>query len=315
MTSRDDAFPIELGPCDIERFREGKIPFATTFESARAGPHVMVNAVTHGNEICGAHALTALFELKPRPHAGKLTFSFANVGAYGAFDPDHPFRSRYLDEDFNRLWSAETLDSERTSRELARAREMRPLIDTVDHLLDIHSTDFACAPMLLAGAREKGRTLAEAIGYPEYVVCDPGHAAGKRLRDYAAFNDPASPKSALLVECGQHFSQAAVAVALETALRFLIHFGALEPARAQPHLSPTPEQTVIEVSEAITIQGDDFRFTQPFVGFEEIPKAGTVIAHDGERPIETPYDDCVLVMPARFPSPGTTAVRLGRRVA
>jgi predicted deacylase len=274
MAGRDDPFPIELGPCDIERFRAGEIPFATTFESGRTGPHVMVNALTHGNEICGAHALTALFELKPRPRAGKLTFSFANVGAYGVFDPDHPFRSRYLDEDFNRLWSAETLDSERTSRELARAREMRPLIDTVDHLLDIHSTDFACAPMLLAGTRAKGRALAEATGYPEYVVCDPGHAAGKRLRDYAAFDDPAS---------------------------------------AQPRLSPA--QTVIEVSEAITIQSDDFRFTRPFVGFEAIPKAGTVIAHDGERSIETPYDDCVLVMPARFPSPGTTAVRLGRRAA
>ena len=36
------------------------------------------------------------------------------------------------------------------------------------------------------------------------------------------------------------------------------------------------------------------------------------MAHDGDRPIATPYDDCVLVMPAEGCQPGQTAVRLGR---
>ena len=42
--------------------------------------------------------------------------------------------------------------------------------------------------------------------------------------------------------------------------------------------------------------------------------AGTVIAYDGTRPIRTPYDDCVLIMPSRRLAPGLTAVRLGRFV-
>lgn len=37
------------------------------------------------------------------------------------------------------------------------------------------------------------------------------------------------------------------------------------------------------------------------------------IATDGAREITTPYDDCVLVMPARRLARGQTAVRLGRR--
>jgi hypothetical protein len=49
-----------------------------------------------------------------------------------------------------------------------------------------------------------------------------------------------------------------------------------------------------------------------FRGLEVIAKAGTLLAEDGERPVRTPYDDCVLVMPSRRLVTGLTAVRLGR---
>jgi hypothetical protein len=39
---------------------------------------------------------------------------------------------------------------------------------------------------------------------PQHVVIDGGHAAGRRLRDYAFFDDDADPRTALLIECGQH---------------------------------------------------------------------------------------------------------------
>ena len=45
-----------------------------------------------------------------------------------------------------------------------------------------------------------------------------------------------------------------------------------------------------------------------------IARQGTLIAHDGDQPIRTPYDDCVLIMPSRRLGPGLTAVRLGRFV-
>ncbi len=40
-----------------------------------------------------------------------------------------------------------------------------------------------------------------------------------------------------------------------------------------------------------------------------------MIGHDGDRPIPTPYDDCVLVMPSRRLRRGESAVRFGRFVA
>ena len=309
---------VHLMPCDISPFKIGNtgVDYVTTFDSGTPGPHLMINAVTHGNELCGAHALKFLFETGIRPARGKLTLSFANVGAYESFDPKYPFISRFQDEDFNRLWNEETLDGSRDSLDLQRARAMRPVFDQIDHLLDIHSVEIPQPAMLLAGTQAKGVALAKGIGAPVHVVIDAGHAAGKRLRDYAAFDDPAKPNAAMLVECGYHFYPDAVDVAIQTSLRFLRHFEAVDPAVLGQHLDqdPDPQQTFIEVTGPVTIKTDNFVFDRVFEGFEVVPEAGTLIGTDGDEEVHTPYENCVMVMPARDPLKGKTAVRLGRLV-
>ena len=172
---------IEIEPRDIGPFRQGNtgIDYVTTFDSGRPGPHVMVNALTHGNELSGAHAVGFLFDHAVRPSRGRLTLSFANVAAYLSFDPESPFESRFFDEDFNRVWDEATLDGPRDSVELARARAIRPIVDTVDMLLDLHSTALPMAPMMLCGMQDKGLALARGIGSPSYVVIDAGHAGAE----------------------------------------------------------------------------------------------------------------------------------------
>ncbi len=319
MSADTQAHPgVHLLPCDISAYRKGNtgIEYVTTFDSRLPGPHVMVNALTHGNELCGAHALTYLFENDVRPARGRLTLSFANVAAYETFDAANPYASRFVDEDFNRLWDQSTLDGPRSSRELTRARAMREVFGAADHLLDIHSVDLPQSAMLLAGQRAKGRALAAAIGKPRHVVMDRGHDAGKRVRDFAAFDDPESPRSACLVECGYHFHIEATDIAIETSLRFLRHFGIVSKSFAESRLPQEDDepQLFIEVTDPVTIETDDFRFVRTFRGFEVIPEEATLIAHDGDRPVCTPYPECVLVMPAREPRRGKTAVRLGRLV-
>src|SRR5690606_32716536 len=139
-----------------------------------------------------------------RPRRGVLTLSFANVEAYQSFDPAQPTASRFVEEDMNRLWSAEVLDGDRRSPDLARARQLRPVVDVADYLLDIHSMQLDCAPLMLSGMAEKGRLLAKAVGVPSTIVADRGHDAGPRMRDYGHFGDPADARTALLAECGQH---------------------------------------------------------------------------------------------------------------
>jgi predicted deacylase len=275
-----------------------------------------VQALTHGNEVCGAIALDWLMEEGFRPTRGTFTAVFANVRAYASFDPAEPFASRCVDEDFNRLWTDDVLGSARQSAELARARELRPVYDAADHLLDLHSMTDPCPPLALCGRHAKGLSLARAIGVPQHIVIDGGHAAGKRLRDYAFFDEASDPRNALLIECGQHWERDAPRVAREATLRFLRQFDAIDEAFFQAHAEAVApaRQRAIEVTDAITIASDAFRFVMPVTGLAVVPRGGTLLARDGEVDVRTPYDDCVLIMPTRRPKRGETAVRLGRYV-
>jgi len=310
----DTVFP------DIRRWQPGNtgLPYVWTYASAAPGPHVCISALVHGNEVCGAIAADWLLDALEgglRPLRGTLSVAFANVDAYHAFDAGKPFESRCVDEDFNRLWNAATLDGPRDSRELRRARELRPFYDSVDHLLDLHSMLEPAPPIALAGDTSKGLALAHAVGLPEHILVDSGHAAGKRLRDYAGFSDPASAKSALLIECGQHWEAAVGDVARQAVLRFLRHFATLDAqwiAARVDHTHDSAAQRVIDISTVVTLATPAFRWVRPLLGLEVIAEAGTLIAIDGEREVRTPHADAVMVMPVPHPKPGQTAVRIGR---
>jgi succinylglutamate desuccinylase len=311
----DDNYKVELTPPDIAPYRAGNtgIPYVTTFDSGKAGPHVMVNAVTHGNELCGAIAVDFLFKNKVRPTRGKLTLSFLNVAAYLSFHAKKPNASRFVDEDINRCWDLATLDGARDTAETRRAREFRPAVDAADYLLDIHSMQHATAPLMMAGMLDKSLALAHKVGIPELIVRDAGHAAGRRMRDYGGFGDAKSPKTALLIECGQHWEQSSQEVALATTLSFLTVLDVLDPDIVRQHpVTKSPRQRVITVTEAVTIKTDKFAFAGPYTGLEMLGKKGTLIGYDGDHQVLTPYDDCVLIMPSRRLTRGSTAVRLGR---
>ena len=98
------------------------------FRADKPGPHVLINALTHGNEFCGMVAATHLLDHDVRPRCGTLTVSFANVEAYQTFDTARPFDSRQLVHNLNRIWSAEQLDGSDDSPELRRARAMRGVV-------------------------------------------------------------------------------------------------------------------------------------------------------------------------------------------
>jgi predicted deacylase len=319
-TVSDLRYNVELTPPDISAYRAGNtgVEYVTTFTASEPGPHVAVLGLTHGNEICGAIAIDKLFRANIRPRCGKLTLGFNNVAAFLEFDARYPIASRYIDEDFNRLWSPATLDGTRNSAELQRARALRPIVDAADYLLDLHSMQYATAPLMLAGVLDKSRELARRVGIPELIMCDAGHAAGPRMRDYGGFGDPASPKTALLIEAGQHWEKGAAEVATDVMLRFLITLGVVThddvAALGGPDFDATPKQKVIEVTQAVTITGNRFEFVEPYIGLEVIPKQGSLIGRDGDQEVRTPYDNCVLIMPSRRLIRGQTAVRLGRYI-
>ncbi|TDG03362.1 succinylglutamate desuccinylase [Paraburkholderia guartelaensis] len=311
-------YPIEVVFPDIsmhERSGTG-IPYLHTFGSGVPGAHVMINALTHGNEVCGAIVVDELLRAKLRPRRGRLTLAFANVAAYRRFDAAKPDAARFVAEDFNRVWTRAVLDDRsRTSIELERARQMRPVIDTVDLLLDLHSMHEKSAPLIVAGLLDKGVELSLKLGAPATVICDEGHREGRRMRDYGEFGDPGSEKNALLIECGQHWEASAVAVARDVTARFLTLSGVVDAEDLpQQWFVPLPdEMRVVRVTEAVVADSVDFKFAGDYTGLEVFENAGSVIGWSNGEPVRTPYDHCVLVMPSlRQLRPGVTVARLGK---
>ncbi len=303
-------FSVSVPTPDIAPWIAGNtgLPGFTTLDGGADGPHVMLVALTHGNETAGAAALDHLLRAGVRPQRGRLTLGFANLDAFQRFDPAQPTATRFLDEDLNRLWDLPTLEGSRSSRELERARAMRPMLEQADLLLDLHSMLWPSDPLMLSGPTAKGRRLAAAIGTPPLVVADDGHLGGRRLIDFTPFADPGSAQVAVLVEAGQHWQQDTVATTLACIDGLLRHAGML------PSASPAPEPAVrcADVTMTVTAATAGFAFIRPFRGGEVIAAGDTLIATDGGAEVRTPYDDCLLVMPSLRPSRGHTAVRLAR---
>ncbi|WP_250536504.1 M14 family metallopeptidase [Caballeronia sp. AZ10_KS36] len=313
-----NAYPIEITFPDIGAHEQGNtgVPYVHTFDSGIDGPHVMINALTHGNEVCGAIVVDELLGANLRPRRGKLTLAFANVDAYRRFDAGEPDASRFVDQDFNRVWTAQALDdASRDSSELRRARAMRPVIDTVDLLLDLHSMHEKSKPLIVAGPLDKGIELSSRLGAPATVICDEGHPEGRRMRDYEGFGDASSAKNALLIECGQHWEANAVTVARDVTARFLVLSGVIDKSDApEGWIQPSPpEMLVVRVTQPVVAASMDFRFAGDYTGLEVFADAGSVIGWSEGNPVQTPYDDCMLVMPSlRQLRPGVTVVRLGK---
>ena len=306
-------FEVRLAKPDLSAWRAGNtgVPGFTSVEGPRPGPHVAIIALTHGNEFAGAIVLDRMLRAGLRPACGRLTLGFANLAAFARFDPAQPTASRFIDEDLNRVWDWAVLDGTRRSAELNRAREMRPLVDRVDALLDLHSMLWPSDPLILSGPAAKGRGLAAAIGSPSLVVADHGHVSGARLIDYAPFTDPSRPARACLVEAGQHWEAPTVDVVEACVAGLLRHVGMVADEALTPAPRPAPPRCA-EVTVAVTAATGAFAFLQSFRGGDVIPRRDTLIALDGSTEIRTPHDDCLLVMPSLRPSRGHTAVRLAR---
>lgn len=309
--------PIELQAPDLRALAAGNtgVPYVYRHESGRPGPVVMVQALTHGNELCGAIALQWLFDQPLALLRGSLVLAFANVAAFERFDPAAPHASRCVDEDLNRVWDDAVLFGPRDSTELRRARELQPFVDAADLLLDIHSMSEPCRPLMVCGTQDKNAGFARQLGTPADLLIDTGHPGGLRMVERGGFGDPASPRKALLVECGQHWERSATDVAIDTVVRFLHLAGVVDAVWAADRTRlPLPaQQRLVRVTEAVVARSSGFRFLVPTDGLGVVPQAGTPIAEDSGHVWHTPYADTVLVMAATaHVRPGNTMVRLGR---
>lgn len=308
MNSSNASPPLEVLPRDLSAYRKGNtgIDYVHRFSSGKPGPHVLVNALTHGNEICGMVAATHLLDSGLRPRVGTLTISFANVEAYEAFDIERPYENRQLVHNLNRIWSPEWLDGPQQSPELRRARELRPVLEAADYVLDIHSTSAPVQPFWVYYDLPRNAELAAAVGAPGVHLLMPGgKGPGAPIIGYGHHGQPVSAsKGALVVECGQHFAQSAANLATDTTLRLLAHLGLAE---ARPRSEVPPQR--FRLLEIHMVKSEDFHFARPVIGFETFGQ-DELIARNGDEEIRSPCPDCTIFMPTRQPIVGREAVYL-----
>jgi len=302
---------LEVLPRDLSAYRAGNtgIPYVHRFASGKPGPHLLVNALTHGNEFCGMAAATHLLDRGIRPALGTLTVSFANVAAYESFDAARPFESRQLVHNLNRVWSPEWLDGSADSPELRRARELRPVVAAADHILDLHSTSQPVLPFWVYAGFERNAAAATAIGRPDvHLVMPKGLGSGTPVIQHGRHGEAGGSGVALVAECGQHFLQATSDLAVAVTLDFLAHFGLLE--RERPAAAAPPPRR-FELLQTLLVRTPQFRFVRPVLGFEEFAQ-DELIATDGPDEIRAPCDRCTIFMPTRAPVVGREAVYLTR---
>lgn len=302
---------LEVLPRDLSAYRQGNVgvDYVHRFDSGKPGPHVLVNALTHGNEFCGMVAVAALLDAQVRPLVGTLTLSFANVAAYETFDATQPFESRQLVHNLNRIWSSEWLDGKEDSPELRRARALQPIVAQADHVLDIHSTSQDVEPFWVYAGFPRNGDVALAIGRPSvHLVMPDGLGSGTPLIQYGQFGQASGKGAAMVVECGQHFKQATSDLATGVARAFIAHFGLIAH---DPAPLPVAPQRRFQLLQTCVIKTTEFRFVRPCIGFEVFAK-GELIATDGADEIRAPCDDCTILMPARAVHVGREAVYLSR---
>lgn len=316
----EPVYPVELEPEDLTPYRatSSGIDYVHTIDSERAGPHVMVNALTHGNELCGMVVVKRLLDRGVRPRRGRLTLSFANVAAYQRFSAAQP-DCRFIDRDFNRLWNDEVLASDAHSVEARRAHAMRPLVATVDRLLDLHSTWHALLPFFVLARLSRSRALADALALPARQLLLPTFRhEGWHLIDDTPFSRPDGAAVGLIAECGQHFARSTADTAWQVALRFLGLCGTLDAEDLAALGAEDPPRDInverFEIVQPVILRSDHFRLHCSHAGFVEF-QVGEIAGMDGDEPLRAPFDAAVLLAPRPSPRAGQQAFAWGRRVA
>lgn len=313
---------FRLAPPDLSRWQQGNTGTEGVwrFESPQPGPRVAVTALIHGNELCGAWAVSQLLELLAggaKLRRGRLTLALCNLRAFARFDAADPHASRFVEEDLNRQWSPERLATG-SSAERRRAAELRPWLEDADYLLDLHSMHEEGSALLLTGMQPRHVEFVRELGVAGTVIIDSGHAEGRRMRDFGHFGSDEGTARSLLIECGFHGNPDSRLVAQDAVHRLLERTGVADPRDLPPawRLDRPAAQWALEVTDAVVAETMDLRFAFTPTDLQVIERKGTVIGHEQGRDIVTPYDDCVLVMPSlRQLRPGVTVVRLARRRA
>ncbi len=269
-------------------------------KGAEPGPAVMILGGVHGDESSGLHLVRSLLTqfgldheapgVTPSPTVrGDLYLGFGNpeaiaIGARGTA----PGR------DLNRVFRREMLEAPEHAAdppELRRARELAPLFEELDALLDLHGTSSPSPPFVGQGADDPGQRRLYAPLEVQYVLSDPHHRlAGDSTHEGPGTTDGwvrAHGGSGLCYETG--WDQADdYEHALDSVLRFLGEMGSLPPLAHRE----LPAKEIYEIFRRLSVERvEAFEFAPGMAkGWHTVEPGQLVGTHADGTEIHVPED-------------------------
>ena len=269
------------------------VPGVTCFASdpTLPRPHLAIVGAVHGNERCGLVAITRLAnEIASgavRLRHGTVYLIHGNPAATDehrrytrdGVDLNRVFDYRFVDELAPAMWE----------HEHRRALELRPLIQGIDAVLDLHSASAPTPPFAIVSRVRKSEAFALALGL-EYVTFGwdgPGMLGEQVLLSQLTRRE----LPGVSVECGQHDAPEAPEIAYLCARRALAHFGMADAPDAP--IARSPRRLVVVA--AVKRPSASFAFERPLVGMQRL-EPGEVIGH-GDHLVLAVRNPCYAIMP------------------
>jgi succinylglutamate desuccinylase len=258
-------------------------------ESGKPGKTLAVFCGTHGNEKVGIFAVKKALE-NVEVQRGTVYFVFANEQAIEK-------NIRYTQKNLNRCFKK---DQKGETYEEKRAVELMELLESVDALLDIHSSN---NPNTIPFAiTDSGQDVVKNMKFEIIATgfddIEAGATDGYMKREN---------KVGICVECGySKESKKNTELAYDSIIQFLQYFNVVDQMRPKNTLT----QRTLHVDGVQKITDKNFNIVRSFDDFETIPE-GTLIATDDEQEYRTKKERAILFAIAGKKDVGAEAYILG----
>lgn len=269
-------------------------------EGAEKGKTVVVVAGVHGDEVSGIRALHQAVR-SVYIQKGVVYFLIGNPRAVQK-------GTRSIERNLNRMFRSDDLLSqkEKESYEYYRSRELMPIFDTGDALLDLHSSSsLKSTPFIICEPHsyEVASFLSVGLVSSGWDNLEPGGT------DYYM---NLQKKIGICLECGSHGDARGQNLAFQSILSFLERLG-LGPEPVPDVTLPRPpySQRKVHMSH-IHLTSHNFFPQKEFADFEQVRRE-EVLGTDGGREITAPYNGLIVFCRTRQ-SPKEEAFLLGKEV-
>ena len=282
------------------------IPSVWTLEApsrADDGPTVGVIGALHGNETAGLRAIERIVAepspLLERMRRGKLVLVHGNPRA-----TEQKRRYSRGGADINRLFGYSYVDDlapEAWTYEHHRALELRPLLESLDALIDLHSASQPTVPFAVSDRAPGAIALARKTGCRVTYGWD---GPGMLMEHVSIGMFVAQGKPALSVECGQHDDPDTPKQAEDVLTRFLGALGVTD------HDTSAGSGTAYEMFGRVVKPTREFELTREFSSFDRLAPGDVLGAGEG---VTISVDrEAYLLLPTPKASRGEDIVYLAR---